>query len=343
MMLASETHSPRRAEFLGQPNSRISSTGAVVRNFSKVPRLSIVVPHGGDDSAFEASLVSVLQHRPDGCEVIVPHDGTYDDPFELSDEVHLVNTQSTSLIRQITEATDLALGRFVHVIADGHTATADWTEAALAQFESHETGIVIPVVRHPLTDLVEHAGWRNSARSACDLVGHTTDQIAKSSAVRVQGAFLGASFWRRDLLRCLSGSYRENDTIEASMTYGLMAAQGGWRHVIAADSTMSFDDETTEVSYADRVDRNHRRLQAIADQFATGGSTGWGRGLQRLVTTAFAGGCKPASLASAVRRTCIEHGLRARGHRQPRNDSHANAATRIESPRGLIGQRHLCP
>ncbi|KLU06547.1 hypothetical protein RISK_001302 [Rhodopirellula islandica] len=276
--------------------------GAVVRKLSNIPRLSIVVPHGGDDAAFESSLASVLQHRPDGCEVIVSHDGNYDDPFDLAEEVRFVDSGSTNVLRQITDAAELAMGRFVHVVADGHVATADWTDAALAQFEGHETGVVVPVVRDPESQRIEHAGWRTTASSACGPIGFGDKQVARKAAARVEGAFLAASFWRRDLLRSLSGTYRGTDTIEASVGFGHLVTQAGWRCVIAEDSVMGVDFETEVLDYDLRIQRNHRRLQALSDHLRSGGSAGWGRGVQRLLTTTLAGGLRPSSLLAGLRR-----------------------------------------
>ncbi len=45
------------------------------------PRLSIIVPYCRDEAAFETTLVSVLENRPNQCEVLVPHDGSYQDPL----------------------------------------------------------------------------------------------------------------------------------------------------------------------------------------------------------------------------------------------------------------------
>ena len=61
-----------------------------------IPQLSIVVPVFGDSAAFEATLVSVLENQPSCSEVIVAHDGSYDDPFDLADEVRLVESQAST-------------------------------------------------------------------------------------------------------------------------------------------------------------------------------------------------------------------------------------------------------
>ncbi len=263
--------------------------------FPTIPRLTIVVPYNGDSDSFESTLVSVLQHRPDACEVIVPHAGDYDDPFDLGDEVRFVNADSVCFTQQIGEAAAVALGRFVHVVSDGYQATNDWAESALMQFENHDTGIVVPVVRVGGDNEILHAGWLRSVSAACDLIAAGDDQVSSADSRRVEGCFLSASFWRRDLLRSLTGSFRSNSIVEASMVYSLLARQAGWRCVTSADCTLRMvESESLVGDYQEEIDRNHRRLQAIADQFGRGG---WGKSFGRFVSTCFSGG-----IGSAVRR-----------------------------------------
>jgi len=59
-----------------------------------VPRLSIVIPCLGGAAEFDATLVSVLQHRPADCEVLVIHNEPYDDPYALGHEVRFVECRS---------------------------------------------------------------------------------------------------------------------------------------------------------------------------------------------------------------------------------------------------------
>ncbi len=99
-------------------------------------RLSIVVPHLGADGPFEDTLISILENRPADVEVVVAHDGSYTDPFELSDEVRFVSGPSHSLPGLMSAAADQARGPFVHVIANGVRATAGWTDAALESLQA---------------------------------------------------------------------------------------------------------------------------------------------------------------------------------------------------------------
>ncbi|WP_302119452.1 glycosyltransferase family A protein [Allorhodopirellula heiligendammensis] len=273
--------------------SNLTHAGAAVPKFPTIPRLSIVVPFRGDSDSFESTLISVLQHLPDACEVIVPHAGDYDDPFELADEVRFVET-AASLTNQIGEAAAIARGRFVHILSDGYRATEDWTETAYDAFEQHDTGMVVPVVRRSLGDGIVHAGWTRARGTACDLIGAGSDRLAGKQLRSVEGSFLSASFWRRDLLRSLTGSFRGDDVIEASMVYSLLSRQSGWRCVCAPECTLEVAENTAGDDYPNQISRNHRRLQAIADHFGNGG---WGKSFGRLVAT-----CLTSGIGSAVAR-----------------------------------------
>lgn len=280
--------------------------------FPNIPRLTIVVPHAGEAESFETTLASVLQNRPESCEVIVPHAGDYDDPFELSEEVHFVDAGSRCVIEQIGQAAQVARGRFVQVIADGHQVSANWSDEALTWFEHHDAGVVVPVVRRGADGAVRNIGWRRSGASACELVAAGREEVPAMKRLGTEGGFLTTCFWRRDLLRSLSGTYRGSDLIEASMVYGLLANKAGWRCVVASECVMQLGDDIPVDDYQDQVSRNHRRLQAIADRFSHGG---WGKSLPRFAVTLFSDG-----IGSAVRRATaplaaktIDRCLRASG------------------------------
>lgn len=264
--------------------------------FPTIPRLSIVVPYLGNIQAFESSLASVLQHRPDACEVIVPHAGDYDDPFDLGDEVKFLNAGTSSFTRQIGEAAAIARGRFINVVANGHRVTADWSGPALESFEHHDAGFVVPVVRREGSEEIVQSGWRRSASAACELIAVGRSSVQPRDSLRVEGGFLAASFWRRDLLRSLTGTIRSEDPVEVSMVYSLLARQAGWRCIVSRESTLRLNDDVEVNDYQTAIHANHRRLQAIVDQL-NNDESGWGKCLGRFVSSCFSSG-----VGSAVRR-----------------------------------------
>ena len=69
-----------------------------------MPRLSIIVPHRHDDQRLEATILSLLENRPRDCEVIVAHDGSYLDPYQLSDEVIYVQEEQGASVVELLNA-----------------------------------------------------------------------------------------------------------------------------------------------------------------------------------------------------------------------------------------------
>ena len=69
-----------------------SSYGRIPRKVF-VPRLSIVIPALASVEALERTLVSVLEKRPADCEIIVVLNTSYDDPYQLTDEVHFASAR----------------------------------------------------------------------------------------------------------------------------------------------------------------------------------------------------------------------------------------------------------
>ena len=69
-----------------------------------MPRLTILIPCVGGAAAFDATLVSVLQHRPADCEVLLVHTEPYDDPYDLAGEVQFLRTdRSCKLVDLLNE------------------------------------------------------------------------------------------------------------------------------------------------------------------------------------------------------------------------------------------------
>ena len=105
-----------------------------------VPHLSIVIPASRDTVALELTLAAALEHQPDDCEVIVVNDGSYNDPYELDDEV----APTPNAIDLINAGSRAAAGSVVHVLQSGVEVKSGWTDAALGHFEDPQVGSVAP-------------------------------------------------------------------------------------------------------------------------------------------------------------------------------------------------------
>ena len=206
-----------------------------------VPRLSIVVPLGANVAAFEDTLVSILQNRPAASEVVVAHDGSYEDPFNLAGEVRFVTAGTSCMIDLVAASASETRAKFVHVLAPGFQAIEDWTEPALDQFQRYEAAAVAPVIRRSDRETILAAGWHDTTFRLCQPVGHGKSTLCDSIARSIVGTYLQASFWRRDVLRSLTDSFESNRTIESAYAFGHMIDKAGWRTVLATNCTVTSD------------------------------------------------------------------------------------------------------
>src|SRR5688572_24937936 len=111
---------------------------------ANVPRLSIVIPCVGGAAEFDGTLVSVLQHRPADCEVVVLHTEQYDDPYDLQGEVEFRRSQHQTVVELVNEGLAAATGDIVHVLGCGVEATEGWADAALPHFDDPQVATVSP-------------------------------------------------------------------------------------------------------------------------------------------------------------------------------------------------------
>lgn len=209
-------------------------------------RISIVVPHLGDDVAFEESLVSVLENRPANSEVCVVHDGTYADPFELADEVRFVTADSSDLPKLMAMGAAAAAGQVVHFIGNGVRATYDWTATAVERFASDDVAIVAPLAISEASGKVAAAGWCDSRRdvsapvasgfagSRPDSAGQT--RLGRRQLASVRGGYLTASFWRREALLDAVRGFPTDDWVAAEFAWSRLLTAAGWRCEIADES-----------------------------------------------------------------------------------------------------------
>ncbi|MEM9825172.1 MAG: glycosyltransferase family 2 protein [Planctomycetota bacterium] len=204
------------------------------------PRLSIVLPVLAATEVFEETLLSVLENQPPACEVLVVHDGRYQDPFDLADEVRFVHSDSGGLIDGIAAGCDAAWGRYVHVLAGGAKATEGWTIDALRRFEDFDVASVTPVLRTDRDGEIVAAGWRDTAAGLMRPLD--AGQRAASGEDRRLGVYLNASFWRREVLRSLTRACATTDPLIATYAYRHLQATAGWRSTLAPRSEVHVAD-----------------------------------------------------------------------------------------------------
>lgn len=255
-------------------------------------RISIVVPHLGDVVAFEESLVSVLENRPLGAEIWVAHDGTYQDPFDLGDEVRFVTAESNNLATLVAAAAQVATSRVVHVIGGGVRATHDWTRSAIECLQDESVAMVSPVARRSVDGPITAAGWCDSATEVMSPLGRGASQITRRQATSIRGAYLIASFWRRSELRSACRAFGLQDDVAAEFAWPRLLTDNGWRCELASESVVLASEAMLLAAPSFHRGQTLRSLSSEIDQ-----RSGYGP----VATTALANVFHPARLVSPGR------------------------------------------
>lgn len=161
------------------------------------PQLSIVIAAPADAAALEDTLVSVLEKRPDGCEVIVALGCAYDDPWNIRDEVTFVQAPiGSSLVACVNVGVASSQADVTHILAAGWRATEGWTEGPLARFDDDVTAAVVP-----LTVAADDHARAVAAGIRCRRGGRRVDLVPGRGRPRPHGPTLEAGFWRTEFLR----------------------------------------------------------------------------------------------------------------------------------------------
>jgi len=320
---------PRNRRLRPAANPLLPCWTLPVPKLSATPRLSIVIPIGQDLAAFESTLISVLENRPNDCEVLVVNDGSYDDPFDLCDEVRFVVADSAGTIDLIAAGATAARARFVHILADGIQATCGWLDGAIEKFEHPNAAAVAPVIRHSQSGEVLAAGWGDSAARLCVPVRVATAESDPSPSPFF-GPYLQASLWRAAVLQTLSNSFAGQDPVEASYAYAYLVRAAGWRCVLAHGSELRCD--SSSLPWTQTGFRRGQRLRAIRSELRD--HRGWPHALRFGARALFRNFAKPASWPESFGQAVAP--LAAAGVRRDLNPAvvpACNLADKVQEPR----------
>ncbi|MCC6509605.1 MAG: glycosyltransferase family 2 protein [Pirellulaceae bacterium] len=166
-----------------------------------MPRISIIIAHQ-NDQRLEDTLLSVLENRPRDCEVIVAHDGSYADPYNLADEVLFVETNaSCSVTTKLNEALYAACSPVVHFLCEGIQVTEGWCDGPVQSIARQVSVAVSP--------LIETTDGRRTICAGLDegqLASHTPQTVKRNQTPdQCAGPLLAAGFYSRRLLLGLGG------------------------------------------------------------------------------------------------------------------------------------------
>lgn len=218
-------------------------------------RLTIILPALGTDSQLEETLVSVLQNRPDDCDLLVAHLGPYADPYDLAEEVNFLELpEKTGLLPALDAAIEAADSDYVHILAPGAEVEEGWTEAALTHFRNALVAAVAPAttIRGASTTYQGiTTGWAGSSQLC--LPGNSASGPAWWSA-----------FYRRQAVIDCGGFDAEIGPALADLDLALTLRRLGYRTESEPQSRITLNDlpaidSPTAWEAARAAERFHRR------------------------------------------------------------------------------------
>jgi hypothetical protein len=248
----------------------------------RVPRLSIVIPVLGRCNLLDDTLVSVLENRPADCEIVVVHNGPYDDPYGLAGEVRFLQAGSEA---GLAECLNLGLSAsraaVIHVLACGVEVFAGWADVALRHFREPRTGALGAVIlrRNDLRKVV-------SGGVSCRIEGAVSRLGEGQDAERLVGEYDGfsgpdvaAAFYRKSAVEAAGGfgSWTDAELIGADVA--LKIGQSGFRLVLERQCLARSEPAVLRRASAFRLGceserffwrwaAGHRRLPSVAGHAA---------------------------------------------------------------------------
>jgi cellulose synthase/poly-beta-1,6-N-acetylglucosamine synthase-like glycosyltransferase len=166
-------------------------------------RFSIVVPILGPSKQIDDTLASALRYRPPGSEIIVVHDGSYEDHYDLGNEVRQIKVKGQpGLIKFFNAGVEYATGDIIALARHGVEFNQDWNEIVEEHFEDERVGSVAPALvssRNHRSLIAAGVKYQYGFRRA--LVGMKS-QIRRNrkSKLRPLGPTSWAAFYRREAL-----------------------------------------------------------------------------------------------------------------------------------------------
>lgn len=167
-----------------------------------MPRLACIIPVLGTTDGLETTLVSVLERRPDDCEIAVVLNVPYDDPYQLSGEVKLLDApRGAGLLECLNLGIGATQAPIIHTLASGYEVADGWLDRAQTHFTDPRVAALAPSI-HSIGDqeqlLAAGIGYNRGGSKIIT-------QKLLGNSLQCLGPMLQAAFIRREALGAFGG------------------------------------------------------------------------------------------------------------------------------------------
>lgn len=187
-----------------------------------MPSLSVIVPFRGNDSALETTVLSILENRTQDTEVLVVHDGSYSDPYDLAEEVVFVQAKATEgVVGLLNEGIMAACSPVVNIVLDGVVLSEGWQRAALEKLASDDELAAVAVVQQ-----VTGSKQFGISEAALDELARLRSEmgVLNQAGQDCAGPQLACGFFRKSILLALDG-LRYQSIEAAQLEYAFALAE----------------------------------------------------------------------------------------------------------------------
>lgn len=234
-----------------------------------MPRLSILIAHR-QDKRLEETLLSVLENRPADSEIIVAHDGSYADPYQLDDEVLFVETSGgASRTSKLNDAIFAACAPVLHVLGEGVCVTKDWCESPVNKILRQQSVAVTPLVRTRGDSPKTFAGLDLRSLAVRGLL-----PVQHATHTNCAGPLLEAGFFARKTILALGGFLDNVDSRVADVDMALCMQDMHLACEIAMDSCVLADYSVIQSPRDARIAHDLASLMAAHQQVSCGVAAG---------------------------------------------------------------------
>lgn len=236
--------------------------------------ITILIPWQGDAHRFEATLASILRHRSDGCQVVVAHDGSWNDPYHLGAEIDWVVGVDCTWTGLIASAASRIQGEVLVLVHEGVELGEGWETPVLESFQDDRVGCVTPILAEPhKPNRLITAGFRLDRSGTRQMVGRGRRlERFRLNGQTVIGPTRYLAAYRASLLHRLDWSTASLPDAYADVELALAVRESGFDNRVRGDWIGWIDDrEWVETKMlaphgcaAERVVRRHGERETVA-------------------------------------------------------------------------------